>query len=613
MIRIFRLSSRFSAKIILAILLVILITTLFISLSVYWASDAVLKKNVRESTVQITKQTADSLSSILNVGSDTSDFIYSDLNVQRSVLDLNSSPSDEQSRMFQYINTLLNNIVYSNSFVKIAYVLKEDGGGWGSGAFSDNKLKRVRLSDQEWVKEAKRKNGELVWQGLQYDRFSGGGFNPDLVLPVGRVLKDFNDMSNIGLVLVQLNGRSVLGTIEQLKLGKTGKFFVVNPQGRIMIDSDLRLIDKRVENPDLYANIMESDRTEFEFAKNGVPYYGVKQLLSNGWMLVGTVPVHEITGQLDGFQTWILLTSAVFALIAVGIGLVIARWVTKPVNQLTQDMRRVRQGDLKVRTKVRSSDEIGLLSNQFNKMLREIERLMHQVEEEQSQKHDAELRVVMHRIQPHFLFNTLSTLRWLIKSNQNDRAYQGLSALTRLLEANMVKSGNMITVEEELDIIRKYLVILELRYQKTFTLDVDVEPGTEKIVIPRMLLQPLVENAIFHGIVPKHTDGRICIQVHRFDGDVEIVVQDDGLGIKEAKLKELNAPEAAIAEGRIGIGLRHIHDSLRLHYFNQSEWSVTSVPEQGATVRIILKRYALQASSKSRIGREFNVSSAHRG
>lgn len=593
MIRISMLSNRFSAKIVLALLLVIMIPTLFTSLSFYWSSNSILKKNVRESTLQVAKQTADSLSSIFNVGRDTSDFIYSDQNIQHAALYMNSSPS-----------SMLNNIVYSNSFVKMVYVLKEEGIGWGSGTFSDLKLKQTRLSDQEWVKEAKRKDGELVWQGIQYDNLSGGGINKELVLPVGRVLKEFDSLRNIGLVAVNLNGHSILATIEQVKLGRTGKFFVTDSEGRLMIDSDLSLIGKKVDNADLYDRIVNSGAVEFEFAKNGVPYYGVKQLLSNGWMLVGTVPIHEITGQLDWLQTRIILSSGLFILLAVGIGLFIAGWVTKPVKQLTQDMMRVQQGNLTIRTAVRSSDEIGFLGQQFNKMLHEIEHLMQQVEKEQSEKYHAELRAVHHRVHPHFLYNTLSTLRWLIKSNQNDRAYRGLSALTRLLEANMGKSGNMITVEEELDIIRKYLTILEIRYEKTFKLELELDPGTDRVLIPRMLLQPLVENAIFHGIVPKNTDGRIWIQVRLCDGNVEFLVQDDGLGIGDEKLKELNDPETAIARGEIGIGLRHIYDTLRLYYANHSEWSVMSGPNQGTTIRILLKKLAEQE--------EINDSSSYR-
>ncbi|MCA0754220.1 sensor histidine kinase [Paenibacillus sp. N4] len=584
------LTNSFSAKIILALVLVILIPVFFTSLSYYMESNSVLKKNVRESIVQISKQTADSLSATLNSGVHTSDFIAGNPNIQKAVMQLNNSPSYEESWNYQFINSLLNNMVYSNSFVKIVYVFKEEGRGWGSGTFAETKLSNIKLSELEWVKEVKRKDGALLWQGIQYDRFNGGGVNTDLVVPVSRVLKNFDTLENIGLVQVLLDGSSILGTVDKLKLGKTGTFFVVDSAGKMMIDSDLTLINKKIEDPELLVNITGHDRTEFEYRMNGVPYYGVKQLLSNGWMLVGTVPVREITGQLDRLKSRVLISSAVFSILAIAIGLLIAKKVVKPVNQLTRDMQKIKQGDMKVRTAVRSSDEIGLLGQQFNRMLDEIERLIHQVNDEQSQKHHAELRAVTHRVHPHFLYNTLSTLGWLIQSKQNDRAFGVLSALNRLLEANMGKSGNIITVAEELDIIRKYLVILELRYERKFHLELDVEPGMEGIVIPRMLLQPLVENAIFHGIVPKKTDGRILIRIRSEEGNVQILISDDGLGVGDGRLKTLNDPEAAIAGGQIGIGLRHLYDTLRLYYADHSEWSITNGPEQGADVRILLKR-----------------------
>ncbi|MGP7818825.1 cache domain-containing sensor histidine kinase [Niallia sp. 01092] len=585
----------FSSKIIVAFLLAFLIPTLFTCLSFYLESNSILKNNVRISTIQIAKQTADSLSSILNVGMDSSDFISSDPNIQDAALQLKYTSASEQRKNSNYINSLLNNYVYSNSFVKIVYVLNEKGNGWGSGTFSEKNLKRIQLYNQSWIKEAKQKDGALVWQGIQYDPFDGGGINTDLVLPVSRVLKNFDSMKNIGFVQVHLDGRTILKTIGQLKLGKTGTFFVVDTEGRIMIDSNLHLINKKVDNPDLYRYVVQKDAEEFEFKINGVPYYGVKQLLSNGWMLVGTVPVNEISGQLDSLQNRILFYSAIFSLLAFCIGLFFAARVTKPVKQLTKKMMSVQQGDLKVRTDVQSSDEIGFLGEQFNKMLYEIENLMQQVEMEQSEKYHAELRAVMHRINPHFLFNTLSTLRWLIDSKQNDRASLVLSALTHLLEANMGKSGSIITVEEELNIIQKYLVILELRYEKNFHLQLHLEAGIEQTPIPRMLLQPIVENSIFHGIVPKNIDGEITILIRSYHVDgLELLITDNGLGINKDKLQELNNPKTALEKGKVGIGLRHIFDTLRLYYPDNWDWAISSCPKQGTTIRILLKKLAEQ-------------------
>ncbi|WP_238590935.1 sensor histidine kinase [Paenibacillus beijingensis] len=575
----------------------------------YIKSTFIVKKNVRESAAQIAEQTADSLSYIINSGSDTVDFIYSNPDIQNAVVNINTSPREEQGRIFQYMNKMLNQLVSSNSFVKIVYVLKEESSGWGSGTFSPYiynpsmyKLMRARAIDQEWIQEAKRKDGSLVWQGLQFNRLVGGGRNTDLILPVGRVLKNFKTMERIGYILVDLNGYAILNKIEKLKLGDTGKFFVVDSEGRIMIHSDLKLINKRVEHPELLKQVVGDDRAEFEYTENGVPYYGVKQLLSNGWMVVGTVPVHEITGELDKLQMFILYSFGLLALLAIGIGVLIVGRVTKPIKQLTLDMRKVQQGDITVRTQVKSDDEIGLLSRQFNKMLQEIEQLIRKVEEEQGQKLQAELRALMHRIHPHFLLNTLSMLWWSIKSNQNERVARGLSALIRLLEAHMGKSGSMIPLEEELDFLQKYITILELRYERTFILDLDVEQGLEKQVIPRMLLQPLVENAIFHGIIPKETDGRISIRVCISGDYTEFLVTDDGVGIGEEKLNLLADPEKAIADGKMGIGLRHIYDMLRFYYAGRSEWSVASNPGNGTTVRILLGKVSNFLDGKGEAG-----------
>ncbi|MDQ8734353.1 sensor histidine kinase [Paenibacillus sp. LHD-38] len=579
-------TNRFASKMILAFLLIILIPTTLSGFSFYLESSALVKRNVRASAVQVTKQTADALSSIFNAGSDTSDLIYSDLKVQKAAMQYSTSPLNTQIEMSQSLSTLLNNVVYSSSFVRIVYIIKSGGIGWGSGTFSTPKLRKIDLNQQKWVVDSKKQDGGLVWQTLRKDPFSGGGENTDLVLPISRTLKDFDSLQQIGLLVVNLNGKAIINTINQVKLGETGRYMVVNPEGQIMIDADLSQIGRVVEDAKLHELIVHNDAVEFEYSNNGIRYYGVKQLLSNGWLLVGTVPTVEITGVLDKLHTRILITSVCFALLAVLIGFLIANRVTKPIKQLTLEMRRVQQGDLSVRTALTSSDEIGLMSKHFNKMLDEIEQLMGRVEQEQNEKLEAEVRAVTYRIHPHFLYNTLSTLRWLIRAGEMERADQGLAALTRLLQANMGKNGQMITLEEELEIIQKYIVILEMRYEQKYVLTIEAQPGTDKVKVPRMLLQPLVENAVFHGFVPLNRGGEITVKVTVHQSELHILLQDNGLGMTAEKLAQLNAKEGKTGTG---IGLQHIHDSLRLYFGAGSSMSVTSVRGSGTQIHIVIR------------------------
>lgn len=585
-----KLFNRFAARMIAAFVLVILIPAVFTSATFYVVSNKVVKNNVRESSVQIAKQAADSLSFILNAGSDTSDLIYGDRRIQSVVAESEATTANlvEWRENEEYIRGFLNNLVYSSSFVNIVYVLKNEEQSWGSGTFSKVKLARYEIERLEWAVEAAALNGGLVWMGLQDDRFSGGGDNTELVLPIARVLKDFGTMEDIGYILVNLNGKKIIDTLEQMKLGDTGRFYVVDREGRVMVDSDTSRINTLIANSDLRRHVSESEDAEFEYEEGGIPHYGVKQRLSNGWMIVGTVPVHEITDKLDALHRNILYSFIAFTLAGILVGLIIASRVTRPIKQLTSQMKLVQKGDLTVRSDLNSSDEFGLMSRQFNRMISDVERLMEQVRQEQKQKQDAEMRAVMHRINPHFLFNTLSTLRWLVKYDQTAKAYHGLSSLIRLLEANMGKKGNFITIEEELDIIEKYLAILEIRYSKSFKLHTEVESNAASMLIPRMLIQPLVENAIFHGIVPKDMDGRIEIAVMRTGDTVEIAVKDDGIGLTDNRTLLESQLQEAVASGHTGIGLQHVYESIKLYFEPDSSFSISSLPEGGTLAKLIL-------------------------
>lgn len=585
-----RLRMSFTTKMILAFVLVILIPTLFTSFSFYVVSNSTVKQNVREASVQIAKQGADSLSFILNAGSDVSDMIYIDPRVRHVIANQPASGADLLlwRENEEYMKSFLNNIVYSSSFVNIVYVLKDHETGWGSGTFSRIKLARYYVQEQPWAKQAEGLEGGLVWNEIRADQLSSGGDNTELVLPIGRAVKDYTSGETIGYILVNLNGRKVIDKIDEMRLGETGGFLVVNETGRIMVASETERIGQTVDNGELLGHIIDDPHIEFEFKHDEVPYYGVKQTLSNGWLLVGTVPVHEITDRLSALHRNILLSFGIFTLLGIGVGLVIASRVTQPVKRLTRGMRQVQKGDLTVRTDVDTNDEFGLMSHQFNKMIGDINVLMQQVTEEQRLKQEAELRAAVHRINPHFLFNTLGTIRWLIKYGESDRAYEGISALTRLLEANMGRKGNFVTISEELDIIEKYLVILEMRYNRQFRLTIRSDEEAAKLLVPRMLIQPLVENAIFHGIVPKDSDGDIGIEVMREGEATVITVTDDGIGLLPGKEKVQESVERAVLDGVTGIGLQHVYECTRLYFGRGSGVSIHARDEGGTLARIVL-------------------------
>jgi len=581
------LKKRFATKVIVVILIVCLIPTVSTSFFFYYAASNIVKENVRESSLQIARQAADSLNYIFSTGSDMSNLIYSNERIQEIVKQNSNKklPISEFEANHEYITSFLNSNIYSSSFVRIIYILKDEGVSWGSGTFSPYKLSQVNLQELSWVKDSVQKDGELVWQGLQYDKFTGAGENTELVLSISRVMKDFNNLENIAYIQVCLDGNAILDKINQLKLGKTGRFFVVDDTGMIMIDSNLQNINNPVQNKALRKHIL-SDELEFQY-KEDIPYYGVKQEMANGWSIVGVVPISEITGELTTIQRITILASILFGILSIFIGILIAKRVTEPVNVLTSQMKLVGKGNFNVRTNVKSIDEIGMMSIQFNRMINQVEQLVKQVKEEQFQKQEAELRAIKHRINPHFLFNTLSTIRWLVKFNQTERTNAALSALSSLLEANMGKTGTFVTVKEELEIVKKFMVILQIRYEQNFILKTQFERGVGDFLIPRMIIQPIVENAIFHGIVPTDKEGTISIIGRNITDGVEIEIRDNGIGFEIDALKQLQQATNR-TNSFVGIGLRHVYDSVKLYFHKDSKVELES-SQEGTIVRLILR------------------------
>jgi two-component system sensor histidine kinase YesM len=584
-----KIQNQIATKVAITVLIVVFIATFFTSIFFYHAASNVVKKNVRESSLQIAKQAADSLSFIFSIGSDMSDLVYSNETLQSIVIqDKNPELTvNGKSKNNEEMHSFLNSQIYSSTFVRIIYILKEEGTSWGSGTFSQYKLSQYELKDLDWIQDATANDGEVVWHSLQYDRFSGAGKNTELILPISRVMKDFYNMDNIAYIQVALDGSAILDKINQLSLGKTGRFFVVNNAGVVMIDSDLQNVNKRIEeeSEELYSHLFERETSEFEFDYQGTDYYGVKHPISNGWTIVGVVPTNEITGELSQIRHLTIVTSVLFGIVAMIFGIVVARRVMYPIHVLTRQMRLVGEGNFTVRTKVQTNDEIGLLSHQFNRMISQVEQLLEMVKEEKSEKQKAELRAIRHRINPHFLFNTLSTIRWLVKFNESVKANTALSALIRLLEANMGKKGTFVTIKEEIDIVEKFIAILQIRYEQTFHLELSVDPTLEEFHIPQMLLQPIVENAIFHGIVPTGGEGTITLSVQKGVDEIEIIVHNNGIGMKKEIIEQLlNSPTTRDVGG---IGMLHVLDSVRLYYGSGSEVNIES-DENGTSVKLLL-------------------------
>lgn len=585
-----------STKLILTLLMLLLLTITVISTIYYQSSASIIADNVRASTKQSTKQSADYLTLLLTIGSDMGQQIFRNTLLQQ-VIQEEARGSLSVDQKFNHKNTvdnILNNVMYTSSFVRSIYLLKEKGNSWGSGLFNTSKVARYTLKEHDWYNDVVNNRKDDLWLPLQYDPFSGGGENTELVLTFVKPFRNLETREAIGAIVINLDGKVILQAIERIQLGKTGQFYVVDSKGQVVIASNPEFWNDSIQESAINEKLrsMGSKNAEFEIELDGLRSYVVTRTMHNDWQIIGTVPVNEIIGDIQEIQNTIWIYGSLLLALAFVIGFQFSRKITSPLKKLMNQMREIEKSNFKAHSEVTSQDEVGQLSLRFNQMVRQIEMLIIQVNQVEAKKREAEMRALRHQINPHFLYNTLASIRWMIKFDRQEGAYNGISSLVELMEASMEKKGVFCTIRDELDLLEKYMVIQKFRYGSHIRLEIDCEKSLLDLQIPRMLLQPIVENAIFHGISPKTEGGLVRISFeHKLVGNEEklmIVIADDGLGIPEHKKPELLMPTTLKKSGMFGIGLNHVNETIQLYYGNQSGVWIESESGLGTTISLEL-------------------------
>lgn len=303
---------------------------------------------------------------------------------------------------------------------------------------------------------------------------------------------------------------------------------------------------------------------------------------SQEYIYYETLHVQEIQRQLERQERTAMVVSLSLLGMILGLGLILSRRITKsvtePIQKLCNETERVARGDFTSGPKIESGDELAILTGSFDHMKGEIGRLIEDIRQEQNQRRVMELQLLQEQINPHFLYNTLDSIKWIAVIQKNSGIVKAVTALSKLLK-NMAKGVDQrVTLREELDFVRDYVTIEKLKYVEMFDLEVDIgEEILYEARIVKLTLQPLVENAIFSGIEPGGKNGTIRIHAYEKDKCLCIDVRDDGIGIPEEKIPELlNHSEKLKGDQMSSIGMPNVDRRLKLIYGEEYGLSVES-------------------------------------
>ena len=299
------------------------------------------------------------------------------------------------------------------------------------------------------------------------------------------------------------------------------------------------------------------------------------------------VPKKEVLSGLSQIRLFLIGIFGTFFVVAVLLALWLSRVVCEPLRSMTGTVEKVGEGDLSLRTEVVTADEIGTLGKEFNHMLDYIEDLIAKVIEEEQQKKDAELEALQYQITPHFMYNTLNSIKFAAFLKGEKELAGLIGDFVELLQASINKKGSFLSVADEIHILKNYIHLQDFRYQGSFQVEYDISEEAYSCYIPRLILQPLVENALLHGIDIKRQKGKIRICGKIEEERLILVVADNGRGMTEEQIRDLFNSHAKKTNGLSAVGVPNVKERLELYYGEKGGMKYDS-SSGGTTVTVFL-------------------------
>lgn len=390
------------------------------------------------------------------------------------------------------------------------------------------------------------------------------------------------DGEQIALLCITVDERQLYyGLLDELN-GKTGEnYMIVSEDGMICSGSDTAQIGTRIDGlPKRQDQRMNADTGE-----NRLLYTSVEAPFSHYRMLCRS-DLTILTKDIREHVIYLLLLVALVFTGMIFIAKILSDQLYQPIRELTDAMDDVGGGDFTARVSEEGSDEFGVVLAHFNEMVSRMDGLMDQVVQERTEKREAEINALQYQIRPHFMYNTLNSIRFAATLQRNHKLAELLGDFIALLEASSQRKGAFLPLREEIKLVQSYLSLQAFRYFDCFETAYSIAPETEDCYVPCLLLQPMVENAVFHGIDPKRNDNRLAVSSRLEDGRLHITVEDNGDGFD---VERASQPDQDEDKRRLtGIGLQNVEQRMKLYYGGAAHFTIHSEAGVGTRVEFCL-------------------------
>ncbi|WP_340007529.1 sensor histidine kinase [Paenibacillus sp. FSL K6-0276] len=402
-------------------------------------------------------------------------------------------------------------------------------------------------------------------------------------------------LTNIGQVIIGIPQKYIIDILKGDNGLPGSTTYIVDDKGKVILSSENDTANITMEM-DLMDEMSESKTGNFIYDHQGQKLmFFYNQLPSSGWKTVTAIPYGTFMKEINYFLIVIIIAILVAIVFATIISAIISLNISIPIRKLMKSMQILKAGNFETKVDIKGNDEIGILGKHFNDMAHQLNHLVQEkisYEKKQSDliiaNKSAELNMLRAQINPHFLFNTLNSIKCLAIINKSTYVAEMIVALGILLENSMGKGQDFITIQEEINISKKYIELQQMRYGNRLRVHYDIEEVIYTNEIPKLILQPIVENSIIHGISNQKNGGDIFIFGRKHEDCILIEILDNGVGISDEALTQFNmCLDSASRQGLNSIGLQNINDRLQMIYGEEYGVSISRV-EEGSGTRVEL-------------------------
>jgi two-component system sensor histidine kinase YesM len=578
-------------SIILGFTLLILISIITIGTFTFYIFNETIKRNSLDSSSQVVSQLNRQIDNYISNMDNISQVAISHPDVQDFVNGSFSDKAAESSKLDEVSLSLVKNRVTS-LFQSIISVRKDIN---SIMLLLDNKT-LVTNNPEDKI------NPYADWPSSTSHKAESGPFSASLsssyvqdiiigkyswVITMSRDVYDYRTNLHRGILLVDLDYSIIEGLCNNIQLGKSGYVFIINPMGEIVYHPRQQLIYSGLKE-ELIGKIKNIPNGQLTGQINGREVlYTTKTSEYTGWMVVGVSYMDELFYNRSEIEYYFAIIAVACFLGSVLLSYYISLKITRPIEILRKSVQAIEGGNFNIEVTVNSTDEVNGLAQDFNIAIRKIKELIEQNAQTYEQKRKHELKSLQAQINPHFLYNTLDSIIWMIECGESKDAITMTSTLAKFFRLGISKGGDIISVKDEIEHLRCYLTIQKMRYKDSLDYSIDVDPAIYSCRTLKLLIQPLVENAIYHGLKGQDKIGMLNVIGFRDGKDLVFKVIDNGIGMTGKELSQIfnsNLP----SKGSSGIGVKNVLDRIQLYFGPNYGVSFESMKGKGTTAIIRL-------------------------